>query len=53
MFLHKVNATHDCDYCVTWGYRMSVHVAFGVTFWSIAIMHWLENYGLMQNAKIK
>ncbi len=53
MFIHKLNATRDCDYCGTLGYRLSVHVAFGVAFWSIIIIHWLEYYGLMQNAKTK
>jgi hypothetical protein len=53
MFLHKVNATRDCDYCVIWGYRMSTYVDSGVAFWSIIHMHWLESYGLMQNTKTK
>ncbi len=53
MFLHKVNATRDYDYCVTWGYRMSAHVDSGVAFWSIILMHRLESYGLVQNAKTK
>lgn len=53
MFLHKVNATRDSDYRATWGYRMSAHVDSGVAFWSITFMHWLGNYGLVQNTKTK